>query len=190
MTKPQKTRFFLALPLLFLSALPAAGAEARAEALSPTEYELKAAFIYNFTKFITWPAGSFESDESPINVCLLGSDPFGGAIDALKDKSSRGKPFTVNRIATAGQERILSLPCHVLFISPSEESRLPKLLKLLGRAPLLTVSDMAGFSQSGGLIGFKMKGNRIAFTINNDKAKASNLKISSELLKLAEVVGN
>jgi len=160
-----------------------------ANTVKPTEYELKAAFIYNFTKFINWPAESFEKSDAPINLCLLGNDPFGNAIDMLKDKLSKGRQFTVNRIPSSADVKIETLSCHILFISPSEEKKLPHIFSLFKSAAVLTISDMHNFAELGGIIGFKMKGKRIGFAINNEVATKAKLKISSELLKLSDVVG-
>ena len=162
--------------------------KAYAASVRSGEYELKTAYIYNFTKFITWPASSFKNNEEVIKLCLLGDDHFGSAIDILKDKKSMGKGFAIKRIPTLnGKNRELQ-SCHIIVISPSEKKKLPQIFLLSNNLAILTISDLDGFARQGGIIGFEMKDKRITFSINIDVAKDSKLKISSELLKLSEVV--
>lgn len=163
--------------LLLLHAQPGAAQVSR-------EYEIKAAFVYNFIRFVEWPTGAFAEPGSPIAICVLGRDPFGPALDALADKTVLGRPLAIKRLerfAPGGS-------CHVLFISSSEAERLSTIIEALARSTTLTIGEMAGFAQKGGIINLVLENNRVRFEINPDVAERSGLTISSRLLNLARVV--
>jgi hypothetical protein len=146
-----------------------------------SEYEVKAAFLYNFAKFVEWPD---EGSTRPLALCVLGDNPFGDALAALEGKRVRGRLLETRRDIydddTPG--------CHVLFINEIDKSRLVRILKRLQRLPVLTVSDGSAFVKNGGIIAFVSVDNRIQFEINLGAAQNARLKISSQLLKLARRV--
>ncbi len=167
-------------------------ADARAASDSPSpaaatasrEYLLKAAFLYNFAKFTTWPAEAFPGPQTPLRVCILGEDSFGAAMESIEGKSIKGRPVAVIRIAQVSDaER-----CHILFVSTSEEGRLRAILDDLRERPILTISDMPNFARAGGTINLKTVEDRIRFDINVDAANAADLRLSSKLLRLGNIV--
>jgi uncharacterized protein DUF4154 len=147
------------------------------------EYEVKAAFIYNFAKFVEWPRGS-QADE-PFVVTVLGADPFGRALeDALRDKTVGGRPIVLRRAATVDELGA----SQIIFISDSERPALPSILKQLETTPVLTVGDMGQFAAHGGVIGFRLEGDRIRLDISLAAAERSRLRLSSQLLRIARIV--
>jgi hypothetical protein len=148
------------------------------------EYELKAAFLYNFTKFVEWPASSFKNENSPFVLGILGVDPFGSPLDSLKDKTVKGHKVTVRYLTRLENFE----DCHLLYISGSEKGNLRALLATLKQHPILTISDLDLFANQGGMIGLVMLDNRIQFEVNLDPINGSKLKISSQLLKLAKAI--
>lgn len=146
-----------------------------------SEYDVKAAFLYNFTKFVEWPAGAFADEKASLRLCVLGENPFGGSLQTLAEEEVAGHRLTVVRSES------LSSPegCHVLFISRSERERLPRILNDVRNAPVLTVADSPGFLEQGGAINFVLDRSKVRFEINRRAAERSGLKISSKLLQLA-----
>ena len=148
------------------------------------EYLVKAAFLYNFAKFTVWPAKVFADAETPLRLCLLGKDPFQGALDSLAGKTVRKRKLEIHRLTkTSGLGK-----CHLLFVSASENKRLATILKILRGMPVLAIGDMPNFAHSGGIINLKTVRNKVRFEINVDAAKRAHLKFSSKLLRLAEIV--
>jgi hypothetical protein len=151
-----------------------------AQRSSPSEYEVKAAYLYDFGKFVAWPAKVAASDDFPI--CVLGQDPFGPTFDAtIAGETINGKKVVVNRI-TKPQD---ALSCRILFISASEESQLKEILATLDKTSVLTVSDISQFTRRGGMIQFVTDANRVRFEVNVTTAERSGLALSSQLLKVA-----
>lgn len=170
------TRIFLAIALL-------TGAEPALEAqqLKPTEAQLKAAFLFNFGRYVTWPNIAGDT----FSICILGHDPFGSSLDSLvAGETLGGKPVAVRRIRGAQE----ASGCQIIFISSSEESHLQPTLAALSKSTALTVSDIPEFVQRGGMIEFVDDGNRVKFLVNLAQAKSAGLVLSSELLKVAKVV--
>lgn len=158
----------------------------RAVAQLPPEREslVKAAFLYNFAKFVEWPPEAFADTHAPMILCIIGVDPFGAGLESIEGKTVKGRRLVIQR---AAEDKRLG-QCHILFVSPSEKKRLPILLSMLDRSPVLTVSDMSQFSHLGGIITLIKAQDTIRFEINVDVAQRVNLKISSELLRLARIV--
>jgi len=145
------------------------------------EYALKAAFLYQFTKYVSWP----EPAAGPVTICVLGDDPFGRALDqTLAARKSKGQLVVAKRIESPSGGR----DCRIVFVSRSERPRLDGILRSLGRQATLTVADMSGFPSRGGMINLKLDADRIKLEINPGNAERVGLKIRSELLRLAEVV--
>ncbi len=167
---------------LWLAAALAAFVHAQAQA--PTEYEIKAGFVYNFAKFTEWPDGGRGSRDGWLVLCIMGADPFGTAFRDLEGKLIHGRTLRVKRDATLEALR----DCHVLFVADSEERRVLAVLKAVEKHPVLTVSDIDGFPDAGGMIGLVAAGNRIQFDVNLTAANNANLRISSQLLRLARLV--
>lgn len=148
------------------------------------EYAVKAAYLYNFAKFVEWPPETFATADAPLRICVAGDNPFGDALASLSDKKVANHPVEVRAIpATVNLN-----PCHIVFISRSEQRRFKALLTKLDRLPILTVSDMGGFALDGGMIGLIEADQRIRFDINLAVTRQANLKLSSQLLKLANIV--
>lgn len=159
----------------------------QAEAQKPTEYEVKAAFLFNFARFVEWPDEAFASPKSPLVIGILGRDPFGSVLDqTVQQKTVRERSFIVRRFKSAQDIQ----GCHLLFIAASEQHRLNEHLKHIGEAPILTISEIEGFCQNGGMINFVLIQNLVRFQINPNAAIAAHLKMSSKLLKLAILVSN
>jgi len=155
-----------------------------AQATRLSEYRVKAAFVYNFAKFIDWPAEAFPNGRAPLALCILGKDPFGVALETIKGKTVKDRKLVIQHLA-----RIEDLErCHILFISASEEKHLERILKTLKGSNVLTIGEVRQFAELGGMIHLTMKENKVRFEINVDAAERAGLKISSKLLKLAEVV--
>jgi len=167
----------LSTALAFALWLPAQSAP------KPTEYQVKAAYISNFGRFVGWPGTAPASDS--FNVCVLGQDPFGPALDmAIAGESIGHAPMAARRITDVEE----AANCRIVFISGSEDFK--TVLPALGKTAVLTVSDAPEFVKGGGMIQFVLDGNRVRFEINLGAAKRVGLSLSSELLKVAMAVRN
>ena len=156
-----------------------------AKAQVSDEYQVKAAFLYNFLKFVDWPAQSFESDSSPFIIGVLGDDRFNNAIDrAISGKTANGRRIVAKRLSSAK-----GMPyCHVLFISASERN-LAQILTNTGPG-VLTVGESERFTQSGGIINFTIIESKVRFEINQTAAERAGLRVSAKLLSLARTTRN
>jgi hypothetical protein len=154
---------------------------APADTLTPTEYQVKAAFLYNFTKFVEWPDKAFSNSTTPLNICILGRNPFENSIDIISDKSVQERITTVKM----NPDSIQLNQCHILFISESENNRMAAILNRLDHSSVLTVADTEGFTSAGGMINLIMRDKKVCFEINLKAARKAGLKISSQLLSLA-----
>ncbi len=149
-----------------------------------TEYQVKALFIYNFAKFVEWPPESVANPRDPINICVLGQNPFGAALDqAVRGKAVGAREVLLKHL-NAGDD---AKSCQVLFVS-TDKKRAKSLISEIANAPILTIGDSDGFTDSGGIIGFAMEDSKVRFDINLESAERSHLKISSKLLSLARSV--
>lgn len=177
-----RRRSFIALAL-FVVALtfgPATGAQ---EA-TPGEYQLKAAFLFNFAKFIDWPATSFAAGQTQLYLCVLGEDPFGPAIDALQGKTLGTRLVTVQRVSTIAESR----HCQMVFVSSSERRHFSEIFEALKANNTVTVGESKGFAEAGGIIEFRLEQDHVRFAINTHAADDAGLRISSKLLALATIV--
>ena len=171
--------------LLAIGLLVAAFRLLPAEALTPTEYEIKAAFLYNFAKFVEWPPDVLDKNPGIFVIGILGDDPFGSDLDrALEGKTVQDRKLVLRRVSTVEE----ASSCHMLFISASNAARVETILTSMRDVPVLTVSDMNRFVQRGGIVGFSVEERRIRFSINVAAATRANLKVSSQLLKLAKTI--
>ena len=146
--------------------------------------EIKAAYLYNFINYIDWPAEALPPAGGTITIGIVGENPFGAALDPLKGKQIKGRTLAVKQVASAKDLE----QCQIVFICASEKSRLPEILGQLKDAKLLTVSEIDGFAEQGGVINFISERNKVRFEINPEAARRTGLTISSELLKLAKLV--
>lgn len=151
------------------------------------EYQVKAAYLFNFGQFVEWPAATFASPNAPFVIGILGDDPFGNIIDdVVQGESLRGHPLQIKRFARP--EAITN--CNILFIGRSEAGRLERTLEALRGRHILTVTDFSGAQSDAAIIVLLTVDNRIRMRINVREARANDLVISSKLLRPAEVVGN
>jgi hypothetical protein len=162
--------------LLVCTAMPAA------ESVLP-EYQVKAAYVLNFTKFVEWSPAAFASPESPLTICILGEDPFGRVLDQLVE----GERVNGRRLAV---QRLRSVPgpkqCQVLFISKSEKD-VPEIVSVL-EPGVLTVADREGFLREGGVIAFVIEDRHVRFDISQRAASNASLSIDARLLNVARSV--
>jgi len=148
------------------------------------EYDLKAAFLYNFSAFVEWPDSAFARPDSPFVIGVLGADPFGTALDEIvAGEHVNGRPVVVERFNRPEG----TADCQIVFISSSERRRLREILHYFRNRPVLTVADMPNFVDEGGSIGFTA-GLHVGIKINPDPLRAAHLSMSPKLLRLAEVV--
>ena len=155
-----------------------------AESRMPSEYQVKAAFLYNFAKFVEWPETALSSSMAPLNICILGKNPFNASLDDIRGKTVSGRPLSIR--INPDIEKLDQ--CHILFICASEKNQLSNIIQRLNNASVLTVADMEGFTSAGGMINLVMQDNKVSFDINLKSARLAGLKISSRLLKLANTV--
>ena len=171
--------------LMFLALLGVAVDPAAGASRATREYDLKAAFLYNFAQFVEWPADAFESPDAPFVFGIVGTDPFGNSLDQIvAGETVHGHPIVVRRWATTEEMG----PAHVLFISRAQAARLGNLASLVDSRSVLTVGDGNDFATRGGIIGFVVVGNHVRLVINVARARAANLTISSQLLRQSQLV--
>ena len=148
------------------------------------EPEIKAAFLYNFIKFVDWPTEFLPDTSDTITICVLRTDTFGDALESLRGKTVKGRRLAIRRIEPG---RAVD-SCHVLFVGSSEEQRLSQVMQSVQRSSVLTVGETNEFLHSGGIINFVIERNKVHFEINLNSAERARLKLSSQLLGLATVV--
>lgn len=175
----------LLLSLIISLALVFSHSGAHAQEITPSEYQVKAAFLYNFLNFVEWPAGKSSEDDPKISVCILGEDPFGPSLDALDGLMVGDKMVAVKRIRNLKGIR----NCHSVFISDSEKGDLQEIFHFVEDFAVLTIGDAEGFAEAGGMIGFVTEESKVRFHINIEAAKQSRLKISSKLLRVGHIIG-
>jgi hypothetical protein len=161
------------------------------------EYEVKAAFIFNFLKFVNWPEEKMAHSNNQIIIGIIGEDPFGPAAGIFKDKKVEDRNLVVKQFEgieqlkkTAEKEQKLEMlkSCHLLFICPSEQKQIREIIDIVGKDGVLTVGDTGGFIESGGVINFFLEDNKIRFDISIIAADKAGLKLRSQLLRLAKNV--
>jgi hypothetical protein len=156
-----------------------------AQAPKVTEYQVKAAYLANFGRFVEWPTSAAVAKSESFNICVLGQDPFGADLDtAVAGETIGGARLLARRISRPQD----AVDCRILFISSSEVSQWKEILAALRTLSVLTVSDMPQFARRGGIIQFLLDGSRVRFDINLAATERVGLNLSSELLKLAVTV--
>jgi hypothetical protein len=149
------------------------------------EYQIKAAFLVNFLQFVTWPANTFASDDTPFRIGVLGDDPFGTTLDEIV----RGETVNHHKIVVQRGQRVEDCKgCQMIFVSRSQEKNLPSILADLDSGPVLTVGEVRGFARKGGIINFYTEGNKVRFEINAMVAQRDKLKMSAQLLSLGKII--
>jgi hypothetical protein len=175
--------WFRNLGVLMLAVLLPGGAARAEDDAESLEYPIVAAYVYNLTQFTVWPAsvpaGSF-------TLCVLGNNPFGELLTPLKQKTARGSPFTLRYMTSL---TLAAGTCQVMFVAPSESGRLKAILAQLQNAPILTISNIEHFAESGGMVELSKDDTRIIMNVNNIAVQRAGLSISSKLLSLAHIVG-
>ena len=180
--KPQRTRQ-IPRRMILVSLLVLMGnvLTTPVQAQAANEYQVKAAFIFNFAKFVEWPADAV-GDGGALVVGVVGDDPFGGALDRLNGNTANGRALRIKRFR--GRDDLRA--CQVLFISTSEDSHLKKIMESIRGTSVLTIGEMPQFNQSGGMIRFVIQNNKVRFEINAAAAGQARLRISSKLLALSK----
>lgn len=148
------------------------------------EYKVRTAFLYNLARMVEWPSDKLANANTPFIFCLFGEDFFGDMLDSLKNKTVKNRSLFLKRnvsLKELGQ-------CQLLFISRSESERLSNILPYVENLPVLTVSDVSGFVEQGGIVNLPTQGTRIQIEVNLQAAKKAGLIISSRLLSVARIV--
>lgn len=157
---------------------------AAVQAEESLEYKIKAAYLYNFTKFITWPPIQNDS----FNICLIGNDPFQGLLDNLETKTAQDKPIRIFRYDTVKQ----ASQCQILYFDTPNSlpnTAITHALLVGNLSERLTVGSQAYFAESGGMIGFALEQEKVKLHINLKALKQSGLGISAKLIEVSTVVG-
>ena len=174
------TVFWLVLFLL----LPGGGTNLFAQATSK-EYQIKAAFLFNFMQFVEWPPTVFKNADDPFRIGVLGQDPFNAALE----DTVQGETISNHKIIVEHAMQVDDLKnCQLIFISKSEKKHVAEILSALDDKPVLTVSEIEGFAERGGGINFYLEGNKVRFEVNPDAARHDGLKVSSQLLSLGKII--
>jgi hypothetical protein len=177
----QSGTWLLCTSMLLVSLLP----DAQSSAQVATEYQVKAAYVYNFTKFIEWPRDDAAQGNSPLRLCVLDDKQFELTLrDVVNGKSVGPHPVTVMQVHAAGQAR----NCSILFISSSHSKEAARVVEELKDTSVVTVGEMEGFMEAGGMINFVLDNDRVHFQVNERAAEHAGLHVSSRLLNVAKQV--
>jgi YfiR/HmsC-like len=170
--------------MLSLFLLMGAALQLRAQAKAFDEYQVKAAFLYNFAKFVVWPPGTFASATDPIEICIVGQNPFGSELENMvQGKKVGDRAFTIRWLQDTQQAN----QCQILFIGAAEWKRTRALLEAVKSPGVLTVGESDDFTRLGGIICFRLDGQRVRIQVDLNTAEHARLRISSKLLSLAEI---
>jgi hypothetical protein len=157
------------------------------QAQASKEYQIKAAFLFNFAQFVEWPASAFPEAGTPLCIGVLGEDPFGNILNEIvKGEKVDGHSLVIRRYSQVSEINA----CHILFVGNSEKSRMEEIVAGLNGQTILTVGEAEGFTAKGGMIRFVVENNKIRLKINLDAARKAGLQISSKLLRPADIVGS
>jgi hypothetical protein len=206
-----KIKIYILEVLAVASLLGSLTAKVRAEPSSASEYQIKAAFLYNFIQFVDWPEEKSADSNKPIIIGIIGENPFGDAFEPVKNKKVKGRSVIIKRFESfeelkkpteknpaspkatpeaskpkSSQEIETLTECHLLFICSSEQKDLKEIINTIKDHSVLTVGEMGGFLEAGGIINWFVDEKKIRFEINVTVAERSKLKIRSELLRLAK----
>lgn len=171
---------------VLLSLFCVAGGAQSAAPAAASEYDVKAAFLFQFTRFVQWPPESFDAPDAPLLICVLGSNPFGSSLREI----SQGEAADSHALVVKSHDRVEDLDeCHIVFVGGTDAPTAAKAIARLAGKRVLTVSDTADFAQRGGVIGFVRVDGKLRLQVNRGAAEASQLRISAKLLRLAEQTG-
>ncbi len=185
--------------LVLVFSIAVTSSMAHADTAQSREYQIKAAFLYNFIKFVDWPEEKTADSNEPITIGIIGKDPFGDAFEPIKNKPVKGKKVIVRRFKSLEElkksgegnksdkhPQIEAIrKCHLLFICRSDKNNLEEIIDLVKDYSILTVADTQGFLEANGIINFVMEEKKVSFEVNVTAAKRAKLKIRSQLLRLA-----
>jgi hypothetical protein len=177
-------RFAYLAALLLAAYSPLANRAAYADQ-SPTEYQVKAAYLFNFLKFVEWPDDAAADPHGKWVIGVVGDSPVGGELARLVEgKNVLGRDLQVKKFQAADNLRV----CNILFISESEKKRVPSILAALRGSSVLTVADMGNFIGLGGMVELVVEEGRVRVTIDVGATGRARLRVSSKLLALAQAV--
>jgi hypothetical protein len=181
------TLFCLLVMAICLQAGVSASESDRKLSRTPTEYEVKAAYLYYFAKFVEWPNSFFPAADSPIVIGILGEDPFGSALEeAVNGKTVQNRRIAIRRLHTLESVR----SCHILFLSFIEPNRYLQVFEQLNNSHVLTVCEYGAKEQESCMINFVLEGGRVQFDVDVEKAHNAGLQLSSKLMMVARVLHN
>ncbi len=170
----------LSLLLLLGPGIPPTG-----QAAGPGEYQVKAAFLYHFANFVSWPTSTFEATDGQLRICLIGDDPFGQILDrTFANKSVGEHAFDIRRNPPTTD----LLHCHMLYVPDTELSSFSKMRQHLTKGEVLAIGETREFLEQGGMVQFFMKDSKVKFAVNPDAINETKLTVSSKLLRLATIV--
>lgn len=173
---------FIAMRFLLIIAVMSRLAASGSQVQPLDEYQVKAAFLYNFAKFVEWPAEGFQSGNEPIVICVLGSDPFGHDLEnAVKGKAIDGHPLTTRKIKDLKQIS----GCRILFATAPERKPISPIFAAINGQGLLTVGESDDPNSSGAIINFTLENGKVRFEVNVETAEREKVRLSSKLLSLA-----
>lgn len=147
----------------------------------PDEAEIKAAFVYNFAKFVEWPPASFSRPDAGLDLCINGHDNVEAELRQLEGREAQGRRLHLRAVNTVAELD----GCHVLYVARGDSGAQGALLQALSSLPVLTVADRRDFARQGGVITLFVEGNRVQFSVNLAEAQSRGLKFSARLLQLA-----
>jgi hypothetical protein len=155
-----------------------------AQKTKPTDYQVKAAYLINFARFVEWP-DKLGMLQASFTICIFGPDPFGRTLDTmLAGEKVAGRSVVAKRISTPQD----SFDCRILFMSSAETGTINRVVDAANKQGVLTVSDMPHFANRGGMIQFVTDDKRVRFEVNLTAAQRAGVTLSSELLKVATLV--
>jgi hypothetical protein len=180
------------LAVALIAAVLCAAGVARAEETLSLEYKVKAAFLFNFLKFVEWPPPQTTDTSTPITIAVLGEDKFGTAFDEITSRKIKDRSIVIKRFVDFNTEETKAqLPlCQLVFISANQQKHIKDIIGLLQKKPVLVVGETAGFLEAGGMVNFIMQEGKVCFEVNQDTAAISELKMASQLMRLAKRVIN
>ncbi len=155
-------------------------------AQAESEYDVKAAYLFKFTKFVEWPSSAFASSDAPFVIGIVGRDPFGGLDRILQGKRTGDRDFEVRNLSAGDNAGLRG--CQMIFVNSAEEHRLGDILAAVQGRPVLVVGETDGFASAGGMLGFAVHQSHMGVEVNSGAARAARLKISSQLLNIARIV--
>jgi hypothetical protein len=183
--RPASSTLRLTLTTILGILLTTAVAAAAVPGQEIEEYQFKAAFLYNVAKFVEWPPGAFKGPNDPIVSCILGETPLDSVLEqGAKGKTVGDRKFVMRHISDVRQ----ASGCHILFVSASERKRWRSIFEGTKNSGILTVGESDGFATEGGVINFKLDGDKIRIQVNLEAANQEGLRLSSRLLSLSQIV--